>query len=643
VPKPIVKARIHPAIGIARVGNSREDARDAGWFIGPELPYPVPRPLGFYKDDAGRLKRQAALFRIYGYDEHDNVVAELTSANAEIAWSAHVANKKAAWYDFDIAFDIPEGASETSIRRNATVSGKDRDKLIIDGGEQRIAGVPDAPPQRFEGTFWDKRVYLGELRTDEAGRLIFLGGHGTSEPIRKGEHPQTFANNDGWYDDVSDGPVHATVRFEGTEFEADGAWVVTAPPNYAPDIVSPQTMYDVICDAVSGDWTRAAAYTTPSFRDDIMPLLLQLSDAQWVNAGFLTRYGWRGPYDFTRSDLLRKLSCKPKATRVQHDSDDTYDVDDTYAELRREIFSAFRSPAWTERRPLAWPPLYGDAYGNVYTSPRADFSVTKTRYALLAKWADGDFIDDFGRTEPHCARLDDVPLPEQPHTLDVAALHWCMGGPFHPGCEMTWPMRHGSMYREALRLRERAPDDGEADYGDTLTAAKALDPYGPLSRSGPGDVTRWMAIPWQTDTASCRSGYDPPDNFIPSFWPSRVPNDVFTEGQYRTVTDPRKDPDVRETAFRSRVRWLRGFDYDGPYLPQISRMITEFGKLGVIERRDNPNANDATDPFPPVMYVESRPTVPVDERVLEDAHEDRATQRVNPGFRAVRFGHRGRR
>ena len=54
----IVSVRIHPAIGIARIGNSPTE-----WFDGPDLPYPTPRPLGFYKDDEGRLKRQAALFR----------------------------------------------------------------------------------------------------------------------------------------------------------------------------------------------------------------------------------------------------------------------------------------------------------------------------------------------------------------------------------------------------------------------------------------------------------------------------------------------------------------------------------------------------------------------------------------------------
>jgi hypothetical protein len=118
---------------------------------------------------------------------------------------------------------------------------------------------------------------------------------------------------------------------------------------------------------------------------------------------------------------------------------------------------------------------------------------------------------------------------------------------------------------------------------------------------------------------------------------------VFTEGQYKTVIDTTNDPEVRETAFRSRVRWLRGFDYDGPYIPQIARMITEFGKLGVVERRINPHAGDPNEPFPDVMYVESRPTVPVDEDVLEKAHEQRAHVRVNPQWRAVRFGHTRRR
>jgi hypothetical protein len=39
-----------------------------------------------------------------------------------------------------------------------------------------------------------------------------------------------------------------------------------------------------------------------------------------------------------------------------------------------------------------------------------------------------------------------------------------------------------------------------------------------------------MAVPWQTDTASCRSGYDLSyDPYVPAFWPARVPNEVLTK------------------------------------------------------------------------------------------------------------------
>ena len=57
----IVRYAIHPGIGIARVGNSPDE-----YFIGPEAPGEVPDPDGGYKDSAGRIKRQAARFRIYG-------------------------------------------------------------------------------------------------------------------------------------------------------------------------------------------------------------------------------------------------------------------------------------------------------------------------------------------------------------------------------------------------------------------------------------------------------------------------------------------------------------------------------------------------------------------------------------------------
>ena len=46
------------------------------------------------------------------------------------------------------------------------------------------------------------------MRTDDIGRLIMLGGHGVSANVN-GNIAVTFANNEGWYDDMSDGPVTA--------------------------------------------------------------------------------------------------------------------------------------------------------------------------------------------------------------------------------------------------------------------------------------------------------------------------------------------------------------------------------------------------------------------------------------------------
>jgi hypothetical protein len=109
----ITSAAIHPAIGIARIGNS-----PSGYYLGPELPGTVPSAAGGFKDPSGALKRQAARFRVYGLDRQGRVVRELTVDEAEITWCTHLTNAKAAWYNFNTALDIPE--AQPTPRRNAT-------------------------------------------------------------------------------------------------------------------------------------------------------------------------------------------------------------------------------------------------------------------------------------------------------------------------------------------------------------------------------------------------------------------------------------------------------------------------------------------------------------------------------------------
>jgi hypothetical protein len=112
----IVRAAIHPTIGIARLGNSEHE-----YLLASEVAEPLPGRPGSYRDQTGALKRQAARFRIYGLNAAGRAVEELTARNAEIRWTVHLANKKAAWYQFQIALDIPEASSAPpSWLRNAT-------------------------------------------------------------------------------------------------------------------------------------------------------------------------------------------------------------------------------------------------------------------------------------------------------------------------------------------------------------------------------------------------------------------------------------------------------------------------------------------------------------------------------------------
>src|SRR5262245_49494359 len=102
--------KIHPSIGVARLGNSPDDFYLAPTRIGG-LPIECDpygnasgNPVQRFKDPAGRMRRQAALFSIYIHKESENFSEELTLDNEnveEMIWTVHLANKKACWYEFE--------------------------------------------------------------------------------------------------------------------------------------------------------------------------------------------------------------------------------------------------------------------------------------------------------------------------------------------------------------------------------------------------------------------------------------------------------------------------------------------------------------------------------------------------------------
>jgi hypothetical protein len=592
----VTRAVIHPAIGIARVGNSPSE-----WFLGPEVPGPHPVPPDGFKDAEGRLKRQAARFRLYGLDDAGQVVGELTAEQAEIAWTVHLANAKAAWYTFDLAFDIPTAMGERpapsqpappptrSVRRNRSID--DRSQLVVDPGPRTIQGRGvngdgRDPGSAFDGgRFLGTEVPLGDLRTDEAGRLLVFGGFGTSAPAVPGLRASTFANNDLWHDDVSDGPVDAAVRLDGRDVPVTGAWVVVAPPNYAPGIQSVVTMYDVLFE-VATRLEPERRPPRPSFTRQIYPLFERIVQNQWVNAGFLRDFGWGSPGDFLAPATLAALADPSDGARA----------------LRWQVFERFRDPAFLSMESSALPGYYGDDMRRPATNPRQWMAVLEIQHEWLRQWADGDFEADWPDGGPtFAADLGDLPLSEQPVALDRAALDECLGGPFHPGCEMTWPMRRDSLYEAPFRLRRRT--EPEPDWGDVMTSEIALADDGPLGASGPGDVSRWMAVPWQTDTASCLSAYkDEIDEYLPTFWPARVPNDVLAQESYLATVDPALPPEERQEAFATRVKWLRDLpDSRGSSVPRINAFIQQWGQAGVVTRHPGPADGAA---FPETFWVE---------------------------------------
>lgn len=587
----IVRAAIHPGIGVARVGGGTE------FLIGPEVLDPPALAPGAARDATGALKRQAARFRVYGYNAAGEVVAELNADNARITWSAHLVNSKAAWYRWNLALDIPEAKNLRTKRRNATVVGSARTSLVIDGGLQSVEGRNTNGPH-FDGAFLETPVCLGQLRTDENGRLLVLPGHGKSaspsgSPVYDAAEPDGFGNGEGWYDDVADGPVTARVTIEEREIPVEGAWVVTAPPDYAPGTKAVRTLWDLLVDVHTAAG-RFPMPTTVSFANDVLPILQRLSRLQWVNKGFAAQYGRSAPFDFDSDALIDKLAARPVAGF------------DTYAQLRREICHAFRDPrvlsgAASGDSPQPWPWIYGDAMMETPPSPREHIALSSVQYAVLDRWAAGAFVDDRGLAK-RVPDVDDLPLPDRPGTLDRAALDHCLADAFHPGCEVTWPVRHVSMFGSPFRIRHRASGAEVPNYGDELDAAKALGADGPLHAQGPGDLTRWMAIPWQADTAYCRSGYTPRfDPYLPTFWPARVPNQVLSEADYQTAIDGAQPRAARLAAFSRREVWTRLLG-TGSTTDQMLRMVGHFDQMGVVEPRPGVQG-DAE--LPELMWVES--------------------------------------
>jgi len=569
--------RIHPSIGVARVGNAPEEH-----FIGPESPGTPANwdgsAFSSFRDGEGRIKRQAARFRIFAYEEDAqgrlSAPAEVSVGGdiVDIEWRVHVANRKASFFTFNGQSGAPDAYVGRSNRpaadpekedpdtprankRNPQVPDAERSRLLeIDPGEQVISASHPQPvvlknPNANVAFISD----LGELRLDDA-RLLFLGGHGTSgstsnPPVQIDE----YANNDTWFDDVSDGSVKARLRFaNGTVADADPAWVVVGPPDFAPGVGNVVSMYDLLWDlavrklpapdtnalfvdgalrnlgeqqqAWHASGERSLAGYRPSFLREIYPLLTRAFAARWTFE----------PHEIDRGSF--HVALLDWDTLAQPDSGSAKDEG---RKLREYVLGKIRNPSADKIDWTGMPRSLGDDYDHLETDPRPTslMSLTHIQYALLEQWAEGHFISDWPGSEPG------IPAPGAvtPEGLDRAALENSVGGPFYPGIEVSWLIRRTEIYSEPFRLKIPAAPANEVTAPELVVGAVAF---------RPGFFSQQMALPWQADFYDChKEEFESADNNprvrYYMWWTAQRPDDVFVPG--------RKD----------RRSWVKRFDDRG--------------------------------------------------------------------------------
>jgi hypothetical protein len=532
--------KIHPAIGVARVGNSETE-----FFLGPETADRDGECV-LSRHDAGdpanlrlpAIKRQAARFRVFAYDAAGICLGEVTATTARsIEWAVELANRKASAARIG---PRPDGRRATP--RNKDIRDAERRRLDITPRPRRIAG-PDQRAVFDDGMFIDIPVCLGEICTDPDGRLIVLGGFGRAGTYDATKCIRDAADNDGWYDDVADGPVGAQITLpDGRIVSAVPAWVVVAPPDFAPEITGVATQWDVLFDRAVRRGMRPAP-ETPSFRHDVLPILNRIAALPWVSRCALSLFD---PDCGTGSGGVAigaslALLAQPG---------------DTGREARERVLAAILahgSPLPTEGRL---------ANGNPSSPADPWLRATATQIGLLRQWAAGRFKPDW----PVDTRdgVDGADARSWPEALDRAVLDACAGG-----------ILAADLDREECGLAFLPGDPFRLDP-DRLDA---------------GAVTRAMPCPWQAGFLEDAIG-----------WPAALtPERVMTE---RTWHDLRaleaeiavlsKDNGAaertavlrerRRTLWETRHDWTRDLPQAAP--ARAEALVREWPHLGFVASHD---------------------------------------------------------
>ncbi|MBQ4879951.1 LodA/GoxA family CTQ-dependent oxidase [Pseudoalteromonas luteoviolacea] len=665
------------------------------------------------------VKKQAQNFYIYKCDEHGNPIEKLELGEGDkVTWRVEVANKKSFWYDYNNALDLSlqtEGSgnlsknvskhriapAQTAKRRNPNVTTNGlRKQLVISSqgcisnghhGQVALRGKFPANEPNEKNRLSDllnlqerHNVLQGSLECAEDGTLRFYAGNGVSQALSPSSLNTDFADNSNWFDDICDGRITALVELkEGGCFElndeSNSAWVATTPPDYAPQIEPLVTMYDMVTGAALKEGDLNTLETQFS---DVFPILYRLYRMQWVNQADFT--------DNAVNTQIRELNSELKFAQL-------LDTSTAAKSLREGIFNQFRNPLFDEgvtdddpntsgsiwvsdsriipskdktniaERPATYPlklPFYPNDGVDYPGSPMQWFAIPPFMYQHLQNWAAGEFT--VTQAEKECANtIEELGIfygeqfkasPNSALLCARAALDALYGGGFHPGVELTWPMRHALIYSQneavssvtpdisLLGLREfRLKQDPNGlksenmyqDFGYSIGVENVTESVIPNSDSAwlwqntPGDLTKWMGIPWQSDAASCQAVYTPEDFPIPSWWAANLPVHVLPLARYNKFKDSQSAdlPEINGMAhsiaqgmsestfehlrleqFSQRLEWLHtadlgfvGYHAEGGYTNGLIQMVSQWKNMGMVMAR--PVENPGSSGIPNVVYV----------------------------------------
>jgi L-lysine 6-oxidase len=524
---------IAPSIGVARIGNSK-----TGFYVEPEaiggLPLacdqqgnvrPGPVFVTKFKDEHGAVKRQAARFRLFrvGGDGSETEVTLDSPDVQSISWSVHLANKKAAWYEFselqgNLLYGPQNSYQAQGVdQRNSDVEGHSaRRKLIIDPGPRTLEGASkhvsfekQSVPAGYKFASFPaapklgKQVTtLGEMRTDASGRLLVLGAFGDSGGNEK---LKNFGGADTWHDDISDGPVSCLLTLKSGETISLKAWCIVGSPKFAPELVNISTLDDTMFDvAVRHLGARPDIYSAGKYDPDYV------ADFETEVRPILDRPG-----------TYRWVANVPSMNSFSPPPFDPRDQTAATAPLRLAYFELFRDPGPENAIAPSHNALFSamgiplmplNAGSNSVDNTEIDkfTALTETQHFLLKQWAAGKFKVGSTPTAPAHVRL------------TRASTGNCVGNPFCPGIEVTWTTRNPNIYEKPWNIRHR----DNVDY-----SATGLDPSRDETANAdgcePGDLTKRMAIPWQADFYQCS-----------------VQNINFTDATRNNEKDPTKPGDT---------------------------------------------------------------------------------------------------